>query len=162
MLTFGTLTEALRTSFPAITAEEDFDETRDFLVNFLNELHNVRPEEIGLLSVAKRQKARDASLTDQAMLWHGYFHLANWLRDTRPDSRRDDLARLGRPVSYKDFSGDLFSRDNPIWLVRALMAPGKRGLRVLNNRQAREAAFEILKTVVSGGALETQVVPQAA
>jgi hypothetical protein len=30
------------------------------------------------------------------------------------------------------------------------MAPGKRGLRVLNNRQARQAAFDILRTVVSG------------
>jgi hypothetical protein len=161
MLTFGTLTEALRTAFPAITEDEEFTNVLDFLVHFLSELHNIRPEEIGLLSVAKRQKVRDASLTDQAMLWHGYFHLANWLRETRPDTWRDDLAALARPVTYKEFTGDLFNRENPIWLDRALMAPGKRGLRVLNNRQAREAAFDILKTVVSGAALDAAL-PTAA
>ncbi len=137
MLTFGTLTEALRTAFPAVTEEEEFSAVLDYLVHFLDELHNVRPNEVSLLSVAKRQRVRDTSLTDQAMLWHGYFHLANWLRKERRDTWREDLATIGRPVTYKTFTGDLFDRENPIWQDRALMAPGKRGLRVLNNRQAR-------------------------
>jgi hypothetical protein len=156
MLTFGTLTEALRTAFPAVTEDDEFTAVLDYLVHFLDALHNVRPNEIGLLSVAKRQHVRDVSLTDQAMLWHGYFHLANWLRKERRSTWRDDLAILAQPVTYKTFTGDLFDRENPIWQDRALMAPGKRGLRVLNNRQAREAAFDILRTVVSGGPLAAE------
>jgi hypothetical protein len=37
----------------------------------------------------------------------------------------------------------------------AVMAPGKRWLRVLNNRQARDASFDILKAVVSGKGLNS-------
>jgi hypothetical protein len=55
----------------------------------------------------------------------------------------------------KSFTGDLFSRENPVWVDAAVIAPGKRGLRVLNNRQARDASFEILKAVVSGKGLNS-------
>jgi DNA-sulfur modification-associated len=96
MLTFGTLTEALRTAFPAITEEEEFTTVLDYLVHSLDKLHEIRPNEIGLLSVARRQQVRDASLTDQAILWHGYFHLANWLWKERRSIWREDMAALGQ------------------------------------------------------------------
>src|SRR5205823_5633989 len=60
MITFGTLTEALKTAFPAIN-DGDLPETLDYIVQFLDTLHNVRPAEIALLSVAQRQAVRDAS-----------------------------------------------------------------------------------------------------
>jgi hypothetical protein len=53
----------------------------------------------------------------------------------------------------KTFTADLFSRDHPVWVDTAVMAADKTGLRVLNNRQAREAAFDTLKAVVSGKGL---------
>lgn len=47
--------------------------------------------------------------------------------------------------------------------VRGHGPPGKTGLRVVNNRQAREAAFDILKAVVSGKELGSIVAaPQPA
>ena len=102
---------------------------------------------------------RDASVADQAVLWHGYFRLASWLQKNAADSWREQLAALAQPVSYqrdgKNYTGDLFSRENPVWVHTAVMAPGKRGLRVLNNRQAREASFDILKAVVSGKGLNS-------
>jgi hypothetical protein len=156
MITFGTLTEALKTAFPAIS-ESELPATLNYIVEFLDKLHDVRPAEINLLSVAQRQSVREAGVADQAVLWHGYFHLASWLRKTAPDTWHEDLQALGKPVTYqregKTFTGDLFSRDNPVWVDTAVMAPGKTGLRVLNNRQAREAAFDILKAVVSGKGL---------
>jgi hypothetical protein len=158
MITFGTLTEALKTAFPAIT-ESDLPETLDYIVQFLDALHNARPAEIALLSVAQRQTVRDASVADQAVLWHGYFRLASWLQKNAAESWREHLALLAKPVTYerdgKSFTGDLFARDNPVWVDMAIMAPGKRGLRVLNNRQAREASFDILKAVVSGKGLNS-------
>jgi hypothetical protein len=61
MVTFGTLTEALKTAFPAIS-ESDLPGTPEYIV------HDVRPAEISLLSVAQRQAAREASVADQAVL----------------------------------------------------------------------------------------------
>jgi hypothetical protein len=58
-------------------------------------------------------------------------------------------------VAYKTFTGDLFARNNPVWTDTGLLAPGKTGPRVLNNRQAREAAFDVLKAVVSGKGLDS-------
>jgi len=164
MITFGTLTEALKTAFPAIS-DDDLPDTLNYLVQFIDALHDVRPAEISLLSVAQRQAAREATLADQAVLWHGYLHLASWLRKEFPDGWREKLSALGEAVTYRriyqrdgesltdTFTGDLFSRDNSVWVDTAVMAPGKKGLRVLNNRQAREAAFDILKAVVSGKGL---------
>lgn len=158
MITFGTLTEALKTAFPGVS-ESDLSDTLDYIVQFLEVLHNVRPAEITLLSVAQRQAAREKSVADQAVLWHGYFRLASWLQKNASETWRQDLLALGQPVTYqrggKTFTGDLFSRDNPVWVDTAVMAPGKTGLRVLNNRQAREAAFDILKAVVSGKGLNS-------
>jgi hypothetical protein len=165
MITFGTLTEALKTAFPSIS-DADFGETLNYIVEFLDVLHNVRPAEISLLSVAQRQAARDATVADQAVLWHGYFRLASWLQKNARETWRDDIQALGKPVTYergdKTFTGDLFSRDNPVWVDTAVMTPGKTGLRVLNNRQARDAAFDILKAVVSGAGLSSIATAQQA
>ena len=117
-----------------------------------------------MLGVAQRRAAREVNLADQAVLWHGYFRLASWLQKNAPKTWRDDLQALGKPVTYqrdgKTYTGDLFSRDNPVWVDTAVMAPGKRGPRVVNNRQAREAAFDILKAVVSGEGLSSLATPQ--
>ena len=51
--------------FVSITSnitEDDYVETVDYLLDFLNELGSVRPNEIALLSVAKRQQARNANI----------------------------------------------------------------------------------------------------
>jgi hypothetical protein len=163
MITFGTLTEALKAAFPAIS-DSDLAEKVDYIVEFLDALHEVRPAEISLLGVAQRRAAREVNLADQAVLWHGYFRLASWLQKNAPKTWRDDLQALGKPVTYqrdgKTYTGDLFSRDNPVWVDTAVMAPGKRGPRVVNNRQAREAAFDILKAVVSGEGLSSLATPQ--
>lgn len=151
MMTFGTLTEALKTAFPSVS-EDDFAPAVEFVVAFLDALHEVRPSEIGLLSVVQRQQVRDQTVADQAVLWHGYFNLAAWLRKNQAHSWRTALTAIGQPITYdrkgKSYAGDLLRRENPLWVDVGLLVPGKRGLRVLNNRQGRETAFDVLKGAV--------------
>lgn len=157
MVTFGTLVEALRGGFPGLT-EDAIDETKDYLLKFLEELHKVRPNEIGVLSVAQRQRVRDARVADQAVLWHGHMRLAARLRDAGAGDWTDVLAALGREVAVEGrtedgqtpviYKGDPFDRRNPMWTVKGVIAPGKKGPRVVNNRQAREGAFEYLLELV--------------
>ena len=152
MITFATLVESLRVAFPDLD-DEAYNEVLPYLVEFLGELSRIRPHEIALLSVAQRQKIRATAMADQAVMWHGYFQLAAWLRDQKPTEWRNALQALGKPFTFvsdgKSYAGDLFSRENPIWLANAILVPGKTGVpRVVNNRDSKRATFEILKKAI--------------
>jgi hypothetical protein len=152
LVTFGTFVDSVKAAFPSLT-EDVYEEIRTHLLKFLEELQKVRPNEIALVSVAQRQRVRETSVADQAVLWHGYLRLAARLRDRRPDDWVEALSLLGNDVTYEGPDGkavtcDLFSRNNPAWTEKGLIAPGKRGPRVVNNRQAREGAYEYLCEVV--------------
>ncbi len=135
MVTFGTLVEALRVAFPDLL-EESYGEVLEYLVEFFGELSRVRPKEIMLLSVVQRRKVRDSGMADQAVVWHGYIRLAATLYGQKPWKLA--LQALAEP--------NLFDRGNSVWGERGMLVPGKSGVpRVVNNRQSRQAAFEILK-----------------
>jgi hypothetical protein len=155
MLTFGTLVDALKTSFPSVV-EDTYLETVSFLLSYFEVLGNLRPRELALISVAQRQAVRNASVVDQAVVWHGYIRLAAWLRDNHVDDWEDRLEVLNRPYRHVvngvvTYSGDLFGRDNPRWAEVGVIAAGKTGPRVVNNRQARQGAFELLRDLVHEG-----------
>ena len=159
MLTFGTLTEALRTAYPALT-ETEYTETLEYFLKFLEQLNKVRPQEVAVLSVAQRQKVRDESVADQAVMWHGYLQLAAWLKQNDPNQWRDRLLVFAAPFEYKrpdglTWSGDLFSRNNPLWSDRSILIPGKTGKRVVNNKDAKRSAFATLRDVVAGTFTQT-------
>lgn len=152
LITFGTLVEALKGAYSSLTEDVE-DDVLSHLLRFIEELHKLRPNEIGLLSVAQRQRVRDSSVADQAVLWHGYIHLSARLRDVSPDHWQELLSALGNATSYvganeQQYDGDIFSRKNPAWFDKGVIAPGKKGPRVVNNRQAREGAYEYLCEVV--------------
>jgi len=153
MITFGTFTDALKAAFPGL-AEDNYVEILEHLVKVLEQLNRVRPNEIALLSVAQRQRARDTTLADQAVMWHGYFRLAACLRENAYADWQERLKVLAVPFDYdqdgQQWKGDVFSRSNPLWAKLGVLAPGKNGLRVVNNRQARQAAFETLQQLVTG------------
>lgn len=160
MITFGTLVDALRVAFPALT-EDYSSEVLEYLIEFIGELNRMRPNEIALLSVAQRQRVRDASVVDQAVLWQAYIRLAAWLRDQKVENWKGCLQTFAEPFTYERegkvvYTGDFFSRDNPLWLERGVLAPGKRGVSVVNNRPSRQAAFEILKELVQTRSLTRQ------
>jgi hypothetical protein len=158
MVTFGTLVEALRVGFPDLV-EDSYAEVCDFLIDFLGELGRARPAEIALLSVAQRQRVRERSMADQTVMWHGYFRFASWLREHNPGKWRDQVEALGRKnFAYekngKRFVGDLFDRENHLWVDNGLLALSKKGaLRVINSRETRTASFEILKEITERGSL---------
>jgi hypothetical protein len=178
MVTFGTLVEALKAGFPEVT-EDSYDSTKSFMIDYVKSLATVRPNEVALLSVAQRQRVRDASVADQAVLWHAYFKLAARLRAENTDPA-NALAALSKPYAceYVDgngnrrtWQGDLFDRANPDWVKAEVVAPGKKGPRVVNNRQSRQGAFEFLcrivgvsprPTVTEGAAKHEQATPPPA
>lgn len=152
MVTFGTLADSLRVAFPGVT-EESYSETLGYLVEFIAELGLLRPHEIALLNTAQRQQVREGSLVHHPVLWQAYMRLAAWLRSQKEENWKDRLQILGRPFSYPSEgqiqSCDFFSRANPIWSERGVLAPGKRGLpNVVNNSHSRQAAFQVLRFLV--------------
>jgi hypothetical protein len=155
MVTFGTLHDGLKVAFPGL-GEDELEQTLEYLVKFLEQLHKARPDELALLSVAQRKKVRDNTIADQAILWGAYIRLAAWLRENVPDRWQETVQKLAvSPFRYRRadntvWTGDLFSRSNPVWLERGILAPGKTGLRVVAGRSARQTVFDILKEIVSG------------
>lgn len=155
MVTFGTLNDGLKAAFPGL-GEDELEQTLEYLVKFLEQLHKARPDELALLSVAQRKKVRDTTIADQAILWGAYLRLAAWLRENSPDRWQEAVQKLAVSTfrySRADdtiWTGDLFSRNNPLWLDRGILAPGKNGVRVVHGRSARQTVFEILKEIVSG------------
>ncbi len=146
MITFGTLVEALRTGFPDLT-DDEYEAVKAFMLDFLGGLGTVRPGEIGLLSVSQRQRVRNTSVVDQAVMWHAYIRLAARFMEDKADWGKALLV-LKEPYTFEEgdrkWSGDLFSRDNPVWAQCGVIAPGKKGPRVVNNRESRQGAFEFL------------------
>jgi hypothetical protein len=148
MITFGTLVDALKSAYPSLT-EDSYEEVLNYLISFLDVLHKARPNEIALLSVAQRQHVRDSTVADQAVLWHAYFRLASRLSDLGIADIADRIVALTSEIEITTDDGtahkvDVLSRKNPAWLQKGVMAPGKTGPRVVNNRQAREGAYEYL------------------
>jgi hypothetical protein len=149
------LHDGLKLSFPGL-GDDEIEDVLDYLVKFIEQLHKARPNELAVLSVAQRKKVRDASLADQAVVWAGYLRLAAWLRENTPDGWQQAVQNLAiEPFRYRRsdnsvWTGDLFNRNNPLWLERGVIAPGKSGFRVINSRPGRQAAFEILKEVARG------------
>lgn len=147
MVTFGTMVDALKAGFPNLT-EDSYGEVLPFLIEYFDALGSVRPGEVALMSVAKRQRVRELTVADQAVLWHGYIRAAARLKIERPEIWREALAVLAQPYIYTkgltQWTGDVFSRDNPVWFDCEVMVPGRNGPRVVNNRQSRQGAFELL------------------
>jgi hypothetical protein len=156
MVTFGTLHDGLKVAFPGL-GEDELEQTLEYLVKFLEQLHKARPRELALLSVVQRKIARDTTVADQAIMWQSYLRLAAWLRENAPESWIEAIQKLGdsafryQRADGSVWTGDLFSRNNPMWQDRGILAPGgKTGVKVVAGRSARQTAFDILKEVVSG------------
>lgn len=150
MITFGTLVDALKRAFPGVT-EDDYQNIKAYLTEFLQALADIRPQEIGLLSLSQRQKVRANNIADQAIMWHAYMRLAATLRDQ--SAWRDTLNVLKDDFVYVNggttlWNGDLFDRHNPAWVDHEVIVRGKTGPRVVNNRQSREGAFKLLCNLV--------------
>lgn len=127
---------------------------------FYDKLVAVRPE-LGILSISERRKVRDSLVVDAAVMMHGYAALMR--------SYNDDLARKGPTFANREWdrrlqylskepaytfgkwSGDLFSKSNPLWLEVGIVKPGRSGIRltVINTGGARSEAGRVLKQLLA-------------
>jgi hypothetical protein len=151
MVLFYSLMRGLQAAFPHVPSEDDDRASLlSYLVEFVAELSRVRPNEIALLSLDKRQKVREESIADQAISWIGYFHMASLLRQDPNWKRR--LEVLGRPYTHPQgaYVGDLFARTNPLWQEKGILTPpdAKGKIKVISNRNAQAQMVSTLDSLV--------------
>jgi hypothetical protein len=149
MVLFYTLVRALQEAFPSVpsTDPDEYNELVQYLVDFLGELNKVRPNEIALLGLDKRQKARAETIADQAITWIAYFRVAVELRGQA--NWKEALTVLGAPYSSEGYVGDVLSRQNPLWQQRGILVPDAKGqLKVVSNRNAQAQLITALRALV--------------
>jgi hypothetical protein len=155
MVGIYTLVRGLAQAFPAPPSDDDSRAALvNYLTEFLAELSLARPNEIALLSVDRRQQARENTISDQAIMWVAYLRLAAALRNN-PNWKRG-VAALGATYEHTaedgqvTFLGDLMDRTNPLWTERGVLVPAANkpgAFRVVSNRNAQAQAYEVLKDV---------------
>jgi hypothetical protein len=153
LVLFYTLVRGLQAAFPTLPAADtgEYQQLVQHLVEFVGELNAVRPNEIATLSLDKRQKARSETIADQAITWIAYFRLCADLRNDPQWKKK--LAALGQPYATDGYSGDVLSRENPLWVQRGILAPDQKGqLKVVSNRNAQDQLVAALREIVAGAA----------
>jgi hypothetical protein len=155
IVTLSTLRTMVETFFsqgdPPTPAEAEEAATR--MSQFYELLVEVRPE-LGVLELADRVAVRQQSLVDQAVMMHGYAALmrayaAEFGHEGRVATARwkRRLQRLSASEVYRSgrWSGDFFSRDNPMWARVGVLQHTKSGrLAVSNTRQTRGVVAQAL------------------
>ena len=146
IVTFNALATAIKAGFPELD-ESNCDEVRDYLIEFIDHLTEVRPE-TGYMPLAERKRVRESKIGDSAVAFYGYGKLAADLRGYQ--EWKDLLSRLGEPYHYNGprggpWEGDLMSRENPIWEGKVLLRGSGGKLQISNNRETRQFIHEKLR-----------------
>lgn len=172
VITFGTLRDGVAENAAIISPvkvdpvsgkKEPSTDASEFYQTWFDRLSTIRPQ-LRPTNLAQRQQTRAASLVDQSIMWRAYFRLAadyhgesQRATESGPDEKSTvdakweaALGRLAEDYVYeKDdhrWTGDLFSRDNPVWRDRTVLTMTKSGKWQVNNtRDAREHVYEVLK-----------------
>ena len=129
----------------------NFEDTRNFLITFVNELSAIRPE-VGYLPISERLKIREATIGDSGLIFQAYLRLAGDLQNY--PNWPEMLEQLGEPFITRDddgkilYQGDLMSRQNPLWR-QTVLVEGKNGrVSIANRTESREYAYRTLRDVV--------------
>ena len=150
VMTFNTLAKGIEMGFQTLD-EVNFEDTRDFLVEFVNKLAAVRPE-IDYLPISERLKIRETTIGDSGLVFLTYFRLAGDLLNIPDWSERLEL--LASPYIARDedgrvkYEGDLMNRQNPLWQQSVLVARDKGKVSIANRWDSREYAYRELRRVV--------------
>lgn len=159
VVTLSTLREMAR----ALVREGDLDEAEveglsEIMGSFYDMLSEVRPE-LGRVELSVRIQTRRHSLVDSAVMMHGY---AGLMRQYMTDmgvmgsqkaaslwSRR--LKRLSVEYTLRQWRGDLFAKDNPLWREFGIVKPSSSGnsLSQVNNGATRATAARLLIGIMS-------------
>ena len=129
------------------------DRAAALMSRFYDMLVEVRPE-LGPLPLAERVEVRQNSLVDQAVMMHGYASLMRSFAEDYDSQEqaavtqwRRALRRIKASDPYRSgrWSGDFFSRDNPLWASIGVLQQTKSGrLAVSNTRQTRDVVTRTL------------------
>lgn len=169
VITLSTLREMTRALVRDDTVDEDeIEGLAAIIASFFDMIAQVRPE-LSQVPVNERKTIRQHSLVDSAVMMHGYAALARqYISDlSSMGSRRatqywtDRLNRLSSSVvySYGSWSGDLFSKLNPIWARQGIVKPSASGaaLSQVNNGATRAAAGRVLSSILRNERYETDL-----
>ena len=150
VMTFNTLASGVQQGFKTLD-EMNFEDTRNFLITFVNELSAIRPE-VGYLPISERLKIREATIGDSGLIFQAYLRLAGDLQNY--PNWPEMLEQLGEPFITRDddgkilYQGDLMSRQNPLWR-QTVLVEGKNGrVSIANRTESREYAYRTLRDVV--------------
>jgi hypothetical protein len=138
----------------ATTASEaSIENVAQLMATLYEKLAIVRPE-LAALTVDDRATARAKLLVDQAVMMHGYAFLMTQYQRALDSEDVDRIAwwdtsieGFGSTVQYadEDWSGDYFSRENPLWKRVGVLQETKSGrLAVSNTRQTRDVCGRLL------------------
>jgi hypothetical protein len=161
VVTLSTLREMMKTFAPSDSFEaSELDGMADVAAAFYDMLASVRPE-LAELSRQDRRKVRDALVVDAAVMMHGYAALMReYSRDLVKQGTKkatadwkSRLSALKADRSYKldNWSGDVFDKNNPLWLAVGVTKRSLDGnrLTVLNTGAARAQCGRVLRQLLS-------------
>ena len=130
--------------------------------SFYDKLVAVRPE-LGKLDLAERRKIRETLIVDAAVMMHGYAALMRAYNEelarkgpvhaNREWDRRIQYLARDAKYHYGKWSGDFFSKENPLWQAVGIVKPGRSGgkLTVINTGGARAEAGRVLRQLLTLG-----------
>lgn len=138
---------------------EEVEGLSHFAASFYDMLSEVRPE-LGKKSLLERREIRRDLLVDAAIVMQAYASLARSYYDdvaklgTRAaiSTWREKLARLSsdRTYTFGEWRGDLFDKDNPLWLRVGVLKAGRKEGKVttVNSGAAISSATRVLTQLI--------------
>lgn len=128
--------------------------------SFYDKLAAVRTE-LAELPLARRRHVRDELVVDSAVMMHGYASLMRQYNEdlakkgptaaNRDWDRRLTMLSAAPAYRYGKWSGDLFSKSNPLWQEVGVVKPGRTGgrLTVVNTGGARGECGRVLRQLLA-------------
>ena len=148
VVTLSTLRQMMELLAPSDAMDEtEIEGLAVVAATFYDLLARTRPE-LGKLDRAERQNVRRSSLVDSAVMMYGYAYLMVEFNraiaaqgfDHALEDWADKLRRLTVPYGYGTWHGDLFDRENPLWIGLGVLKPSKGSNRLtLSNTGASRA-----------------------
>lgn len=147
IVTFNTLAKGVREGFPGLD-ETNFDVTKQYLVDFFNRLATIRSE-MGYLDLSARKVIREKSIGDTALVVHAYVIIAGDLHGANIPDWAERLSKLAKPYTHEGgWSGDLMSRDNPLWRDSVLTPTKSGAMSVTNRTSSRKYMHDSLRELI--------------
>ncbi len=147
IITFNTLAKGVREGFPGLD-ETNFDVTKQYLVDFFNRLAKIRSE-MGYLDLSARKVIREKSIGDTALVVQAYVIIAGDLHGANIPDWAERLSKLAKPYTHEGgWSGDLMSRDNPLWRDSVLTPTKSGAMSVTNRTSSRKYMHDSLRELI--------------